>query len=397
MTRQELLALCRKRGAIGFDYSQTASGAIDWWKPVYASEGVTPMVTLEEPVHQLVEEPIYQPVYDLIPGPDEVSPPLDTSPFANIPDALRSVPRWSVWQKQADGRKIPYTVLQGGFWSRSERCKSNQPSDWVTYSAALACYLKANGHLGGLSFALGDGWCGFDFDDVIVDGETHPQAASWLSRLGGYQEVSQNGKGIKTILRGSLKEAFLGTAETGRQFKNIPTAGMATEVYHCRRFFFLTGKGSGEPTENQSVIDAITAELVACKAALQPKPKRRGPNSPASRGNLTLSDVAVLEKIRTSLQAVKFESLWAGNTGAYQSPSEADMALTAILMFWCGNDVTQVERLFSQSGLAQREKWDREDYRVRTLAKAEQSEVYTPRVPKGYAEALKRAKGVQNG
>ena len=73
------------------------------------------------------------------------------------------------------------------------------------------------------------------------------------------------------------------------------------------------------------------------------------------------------------------------------------MALTTILMWWCGNDMTQVERLFSQSGLATREKWDREDYRLRTLAKAEQSEVYTSRVPKGYADAVKRAKGVQDG
>ena len=332
-------------------------------------------------------------------SPDDIAS-QPTKHFAHIPDALRSVPRWAVWKRLSDGRKIPYIVLKGGYWSRSKRCKSNMPSDWVTFDAALECFLNANGHIGGLSFALGDGWCGFDFDDVIVDGSVHPQAQSWLSRLGGYQEVSQSGKGIKTILRGSLSDAFLGTAETGRQFKNIPAVNMATEVYHCRRFFFLTGEGTGEPTENQSAVDAITAELVARKAAMQPKPKRRHPISQvSSRGsnNLTLSDADVLEKIRNSRQAVKFDSLWAGNISAYPSPSEADMALTTILMWWCGNDMTQVERLFSQSGLATREKWDREDYRLRTLAKAEQSEVYTSRVPKGYADAVKRAKGVQDG
>jgi len=329
------------------------------------------------------------------------SPPVEPLPFAKIPQAMRAVKRWCVWRKQADGRKIPYTVLEGGQWSRSKRCKSNDPSMWVSFDEALHCFLKSNGHLGGLSFALDDGWAGVDFDDVIVDGQVHPQVKSWLASLGGYQEVSQSKEGIKTILRGALSDTFLASAETGRMFKGIPAPGMATEVWYARRFFFLTGEGSGEPRENQPGLNVFCDELLARWSVIQersnPKPKPtapRYPNSPAPLHSVSLSDDEVLERIRNSRQAVKFESLWNGQIGSYESASEADMALTTILMFWCQNDTAQVERLFERSGLANREKWNRQDYRDRTLAKAECSEVYVPSKADAAMERLRnRSKG----
>ena len=362
------------------------------------------------------EKEIREPIYEMIPPPVSeqtetkqthkpvtLDAPLDLSEapphilqwFAytrNIPPVMKTEKRWSVWQKHEDGRKIPYRVLSGRHWSKAERAKSDTPDTWVTFDEALMCFLNANGHLDGLSFALGDGYCGFDFDDVIrLDGTMHPQAKSWLARLGGYSEVSQSVKGQKTILRGTLDADFLGTAETGRQFKGIPAEGMATEVYDCRRFFFLTGNGSGEPAENQQAIDSICAELLARKETeKQPKPKPT-PRQHSTTPTLQMTDTALLEKIRQSKQANKFDALWHGQIGAYDSASEADMALTTILMWWSNNDIGQVERLFAQSGLAKREKWDREDYRERTLAKAIRTDGYAPRpMSKRQLEARQR-------
>ena len=193
--------------------------------------------------------------------------------FQNIPKELQNTPRWCVW-KRLENQKIPYEVLGGDFWLDTQRCKSDTPSEWVSFENALNCFLKDKEHLGGLSFALGDGWCGVDFDDVIIDGQTHPQAEIWLSQLDGYSEISQSGKGIKTILRGQLSKAFLGSATTGRQFKNIPFKNMMTEVYHCGRFFFLTGNGSGEPKENQVGLNAFCDELLSLKEVMNPKPPR---------------------------------------------------------------------------------------------------------------------------
>ena len=312
-----------------------------------------------------------------------MSPINHDSEYGYIPASMYRVDRWCVWQRQDDGRKIPFCVLDGGHWSQSQRCKSDDPSTWVSFKEAIECFFMSDGHLSGLSFALGDGWCGFDFDDVIVNGTLDKQAASWLARLGGYQEVSQSGNGVKAILHGTLTKEFLGSAETGRQFKGIPKDGMATEVYHCRRFFFLTGTGVEVGDGDASAVDAICSELMA----LRP---HRKPTTPAPVKTLTLDDETILQKIRTSRNAAKFDSLWSGQLGAYPSVSEADLALAGILMFWCGNDKAQASRLFSNSALGQRDKWSRQDYRDRTLEKSEKSEVYQPRVPKGYASAARR-------
>ena len=187
--------LAVQRGAIGFDYHQNAAGEIDIYRFRYAWENVVPQFILQpgptpEPdadVHYTETHAEESDTPETIPAPAS-----DVLPFAAIPKAMRDVTRWCVWQKHEDGRKIPYRVLKGGVWSKAERCKSDTSSLWVSFEAALHCYLKSNGHLGGLSFALGDGWSGFDFDNCIVGGKTHRQVDSWLKRLGGYQEVSQS-------------------------------------------------------------------------------------------------------------------------------------------------------------------------------------------------------------
>ena len=72
----------------------------------------------------------------------------------------------------------------------------------------------------------------------------------------------------------------------------------------------------------------------------------------------TLDDAALLEKARSSKNGERFWKLYSGDTGSFQSASEADMALCSHLAFWTGGDANQVDRLFRASGLM-REKWDR--------------------------------------
>lgn len=201
MTYDQLIALSKVKGASGFDYATNASGDIDWYRFHFEFQNTTPQVVVELTTDNY--QPTTELVYDLIPHPNEQ---VDPTPFQNIPQAMRDVQRWSIWQKQLDGQKIPYKVLKDGSWLKSERCRSDTPRDWVSFDAALYCYLKSNGHLCGLSFALGDEWCGFDFDNIIVNGIIHPQADSWLQRLGGYRELSQSEKGKKTFLTAAQNE-----------------------------------------------------------------------------------------------------------------------------------------------------------------------------------------------
>ena len=64
-----------------------------------------------------------------------------------------------------------------------------------------------------------------------------------------------------------------------------------------------------------------------------------------------------------------FRTLFSGDISAYGSQSEADEALCVLLAFWCDRDQGQMDRIFRQSGLY-RLKWERQDYRVRTLTHA---------------------------
>jgi hypothetical protein len=71
--------------------------------------------------------------------------------------------------------------------------------------------------------------------------------------------------------------------------------------------------------------------------------------------------------------------LWAGDTTHYPSASEADLALCAHLSFWTGRDPERIDRLFRSSGLM-RGKWERRDYRERTIGAAIEgtTEVFDP-------------------
>jgi hypothetical protein len=93
-----------------------------------------------------------------------------------------------------------------------------------------------------------------------------------------------------------------------------------------------------------------------------------------------LHDQDIIEKALSANDGGKFRRLWEGYATDYPSPSEADMALACKLAFWTGRDPERIDTLFRQSGLM-RDKWDRDDYRERTIARAIEltSEVYTGR------------------
>src|SRR5262249_11051233 len=89
-------------------------------------------------------------------------------------------------------------------------------------------------------------------------------------------------------------------------------------------------------------------------------------------GNRTpnnLADAEIIDKASNAKNGPKFRQLWAGEIHGYKSASEADQALCNYLAFWCGPDEQRIADLFSQSGLA-RSKWNRENYRKRTIQKA---------------------------
>ena len=143
----------------------------------------------------------------------------------------------------------------------------------------------------------------------------------------------------------------------------------ATQRYLCRdgEIFETMVRGIEERT------DALTEVLEKyMRKAEKPVSRVTAPGS-------YLSDESVRRKAFASKQGEKFKALWDGVIPEGKSHSEADAALCAMLAFWCGGDIEQMDRLFRQSALM-RDKWERDDYRTATLTKAVTmcSEFYKP-------------------
>src|SRR5215217_7614434 len=98
----------------------------------------------------------------------------------------------------------------------------------------------------------------------------------------------------------------------------------------------------------------------------------RGIPTNSSSGS-TPSDEAVIEKCRGAENAAKFSDLFDhGDAHAHHGgdDSAADLALVSMMSFWT-QDAAQLERIFSSSGLGQRDKWrGGDDCRKRTIQKA---------------------------
>jgi hypothetical protein len=121
------------------------------------------------------------------------------------------------------------------------------------------------------------------------------------------------------------------------------------------------------------------AELEKVHRSIWPDAPSSGP-APSAGTPTNLDADEVVRRARQSRNGSKFERLWSGDLAGHKSRSEADLALCSYFAFWCGpNSEARIDELFRQSGLF-RSKWNREDYRQRTIAKAlaGRTEFYTP-------------------
>lgn len=89
---------------------------------------------------------------------------------------------------------------------------------------------------------------------------------------------------------------------------------------------------------------------------------------PACPNILTLQEV--VDRARKSKKGSGFVKLWRGSNEDYADDASAgDEAFCCLLAFWTGGDYKKIDILFRASG-RMREKWEREDYRRRTILNA---------------------------
>jgi AAA domain/NrS-1 polymerase HBD domain len=304
------------------------------------------------------------------------TPPFSLAPlFENIPAELRALRQWIVWAHTwKDGEqkfaKVPYSPVTGA------NASSTDPATWGTFDEAVAAYTMnrvkgdPNDALDGIGFVFtGTPYMGVDQDHVLDDGKLSPEAQRIVEALATYTEVSPSGTGVKS---------FIKAKKPGAAWSKI--TGLGLEMYDEGRYFTMTGHvldgAPREPQDRQAQVDALYYRVLLEKGA-----RPAATLTSTSAATPSMSDAAVVEKIKASTQAAKFARLVAGDITGYPGDSEADMALAAVISFWT-QDAEQIERIMRTSKLV-RDKWDTRrpggTYISTTIAKVidERTEVYT--------------------
>lgn len=282
----------------------------------------------------------------------------------NIPLALRQGKRFTGWRSepragQLKPAKMPYSP------NAQKGASSTDPGHWVTFERAVNYADKAG--LDGImrAFDAVDGLVGIDLDNCRdpQTGEMAEWAATIVKRLDTYTEVSPSGTGVKAWVYGALPER-------GRKRGDV-------EMYDRGRFFTMTGHQlEGSPSTVGFRPDALLAihrEIFGDAPDLSAAADDRDGDLPA----LKLGDEDVIRLAAESKHnGARFRRLWDGDTSDYavggnSGASEADAGLCEILAYYGGPDPERIDRLYRRSGLF-RDKWDRDDYRDRTIRLATQ-------------------------
>lgn len=286
--------------------------------------------------------------------------------YEQIPQELKALPNWICWdavpdEKRGKIKKVPINALTGG------GAMSNNPSTWCDFDAAV----RASEKHSGIGFMFGGcPYFGVDIDgkeeelEAYKRGENGNIISEFISTLQSYTEISQSGKGIHIICRGTLPKR-------GRRKGSV-------EMYENGRFFVMTGNSCSE-----------YESIAECSDSIKPLHEKYigGGHEPVAKAvpavRLDTAD-QIIKAAAGAKNGGKFVSLYSGSTAGYASQSEADMAFCSMLAFWTGCDASKMDVIFRSSGLM-REKWDRPQsgstYGALTIQKAIAgcSQVYSPK------------------
>jgi primase-polymerase (primpol)-like protein len=289
-----------------------------------------------------------------------------------VPSFLIARPRWLLWRYEyTDGRwtKVPYQPNR----SNGSSTDPKTWSDWESIQIAFQGDTDGDKFFSGIGFALTAelGIVGFDFDHCYNPGTgvINPTVARFLATLNSYTEITPGGDGFRVFTVGALPP-------DDRKQGDFPEAGMASECYSDGRYLTISGHRFGETTEivaNQAGIDAVHSAIFTERIAKRARAYTNGASSAGASANI--SDQKLLTLARKAANGIKFTTLYdAGdwNGAGFASRSEADVALCNMLAFWTRRNAESIDRLFRASGLM-REKWNREDYRRRTIEAAIES------------------------
>jgi primase-polymerase (primpol)-like protein len=289
--------------------------------------------------------------------------------YHDIPEELRALPNWVVWRLEERVNrkgevfktKVPYGAKSG------RHAKSNQANTWTGFGDATEALKRG---YDGLGLCLSRPYVGVDLDGCRPRGIDEPWAEQILGELDSYTELSPSHTGVHSIVKGELPD---GPRQV--DFGDRPHHGCGLYDAARGRYLCMTG----ERLRGAATIPERTAELRRIHARLFPAspPKTKT----KAKAGASLADDDLIARALQANDGGKFSRLWNGHwEGDYPSQSESDLALCSKLSFWTNRDPGRIDQLFRRSALM-REKWNRQDYREATIAKAidQTTETYRPR------------------
>jgi primase-polymerase (primpol)-like protein len=290
----------------------------------------------------------------------------------NVPAQLRELPNWVLWKYEGQPGEKP---KKPPFSTDGKRASVSNPQSWTNFTEALRTYTQWGGYEG-LGLMLTQGLTVIDLDNCLDTEKTPNQQAQQIIRAtNSYTEVSPSGKGLHILLFGDIP----GTA---RRRGSI-------EMYDTARYITVTGQRlPGTPAEirrSEETIKQIHTRFIRPPDAT--KSPARAIYQPQA-----LSHDQIIKKAHDAKNGAKFSRLWAGDTTLHESPSEAHLALFAMLLYWTNGDTNKAEDLFKESGQFDNEtaqKWDErhstdgKTYGQITIDKAlATKQIFTQRNPK---------------
>lgn len=281
--------------------------------------------------------------------------------YEKIPAELKQYNNWICWQAfLSPTDDDPNHIGKKPICAKTGKlASSTNNATWCDFDTAV----KASVHYSGIGFVFTDTpYFGVDLDKLGDDiqnfqkGDTQNIVSEFIYCLRSYTELSQSGKGLHIICKGSLPHK-------GRRSGNV-------EMYETGRFFTMSGNVIADYSiaDCTDSIKALHEKYIG--GGIAPAPLK----APTAVGSFSGDISEMLEKIRSSKQGALFNDLMAGNFEShYKSHSEADIALCNILAFWLGRDADAMDSVFRSSGLM-RDKWDRKQsgstYGALTIQKA---------------------------
>ena len=221
-----------------------------------------------------------------------------------------------------------------------------------------------------IGFIIPEGYFFLDIDHRDTQSEL---VQILLKQFPTYAEMSPSGNGIHIYGKCDLSrlpvEVSNGRSKLSSRYY-VRNAEKQLELYVgglTNRYSTFTGK---RISDSETIADCTVPLLrfLECYMRKKELPSTLDPEQEDKFIKLTEEDVPqVLSDLRSQKNGSKFISLFdKGMIPDGKTPSEADVALCALIAFRVGPDPEMIDRIFRQSELY-REKWDREDYSQRTI------------------------------